>query len=101
MSHIPPGNRDCWTVFSREFNKIINRFESTVAAQFYGHTHSEEYKLFYDETDGRPVNVAFVGGSLTTYTGLNPGFRVYTVDTRPDSFVFNFLNSDDDDFFNF
>ena len=81
MSHIPPGNSDCWTIFSREFAKIINRFESTVAAQFYGHTHNEEYKVFYDAVNpSRAVNVAFVGGSLTTYSDMNPGYRVYTVD---------------------
>ena len=81
LSHIPPGNSDCWTIFSREFAKIINRFESTVAAQFYGHTHNEEYKVFYDAVNPtRAVNVAFVGGSLTTYSDMNPGYRVYTVD---------------------
>ena len=45
ISHIPPGNDGCWAIFSREFAKIINRFESTVTAQFYGHTHREEFKV--------------------------------------------------------
>ncbi|XP_046645796.1 sphingomyelin phosphodiesterase-like [Daphnia pulicaria] len=87
LSHIPPGSGDCWTIFSREFSKIINRFESTVAAQFYGHTHKDEYKIFYDTVDvNRPVNVAFIAPSLTTYSKLNPGYRTYTVDgQRPDS----------------
>ena len=87
LSHIPPGGGDCWTIFSREFAKIINRFESTVAAQFYGHTHKDEYKIFYDTVDvNRPVNVAFIAPSLTTYSRLNPGYRTYTVDgQRPDS----------------
>ncbi|XP_046446656.1 sphingomyelin phosphodiesterase-like [Daphnia pulex] len=81
LSHIPPGNGDCWTIFSREFARIINRFESTVAAQFYGHTHKDEYKIFYDTVDvARPVNVAFIAPSLTTYSKLNPGYRTYTVD---------------------
>lgn len=87
LSHIPPGNFDCWTVFSREFAKIINRFESTVAAQFYGHTHNEEYKIFYDQVErARATNVAFVGGSLTPFSNLNPSYRIYTVDgQRPQS----------------
>ena len=81
MSHIPPGNSDCLSVFSREFGKIISRFESTVAAQFYGHTHNEEYKIFYDSANAsRPINVAFIAGSLTSYSDLNPSYRVYTVD---------------------
>ncbi|XP_032779473.2 sphingomyelin phosphodiesterase [Daphnia magna] len=86
LSHIPPGNLDCWTIFSREFAKIINRFESTVAAQFYGHTHNDEYKIFYDLQElNRPINIAFVAPSLTTSSD-NPGYRIYTVDgQRPGS----------------
>jgi len=82
LSHIPPGNSDCLTIFSREYVKLINRYESTVAAQFFGHTHAEEFKIFYDKTgpDGRATNVAFIGGSLTTYDAINPGYRVYIVD---------------------
>ena len=88
LSHIPPGNSDCWTIFSREYVKLINRYESTVAAQFFGHTHAEEIKIFYETTgtESRVTNVAFIGGSLTTYDGINPGYRVYTVDgERPNS----------------
>lgn len=87
VSHIPPGTNDCWTVFSREFSRIINRFESTVAAQFYGHTHKDEFKVFYDLEDfTRPTNVAFMGPSLTPFTDLNPGYRVYSIDgARPGS----------------
>lgn len=87
LSHIPPGNGDCWTIFSREFSKIINRFESTGAAQFYGHIHKDEFKIFYDLVDrNRPTNVAFIGPSLTPFTELNPGYRVYTIDgSRPGS----------------
>lgn len=86
LSHIPPGNGDCWTIFSREFAKIINRFESTVAAQFYGHTHNDEYKIFYDLVElDRAVNVAFVAPSLTASSD-NAGYRIYTIDgPRPGS----------------
>lgn len=82
LSHIPPGNEDCWSIWSGEFAKIINRFESTVAVQLYGHTHHEEFKIFYDQVDdvNRPVNVAFVAGSLTSFSNLNPSYRIYTVD---------------------
>lgn len=50
-------------------------------AQFYGHTHTEEFKVLYDPVDPtRPTNVAFIAGSLSSYTKLNPSYRVYTVD---------------------
>ncbi|XP_057370154.1 sphingomyelin phosphodiesterase-like [Daphnia carinata] len=87
IAHIPPGNEDCWAIYSREFERIINRFESTVVAQFYGHTHNEEFKLFYDKGNAtRPINVAFIAGSMTSFTDLSPSYRVYTIDgERPDS----------------
>lgn len=94
ISHIPPGNYDCLSVWSREFAKIISRFEGTVAAQFYGHNHNEEFRVFYDMSTSsdllsnllgngnnkRPVNVAFIGGSLTPYSNLNPSYRTYAID---------------------
>ena len=37
--------------------------------------------MFYDyETNQIPVNIAFVTPSVTTFTGLNPSFRFYTLD---------------------
>lgn len=50
------------------------RFEGTIAAQFFGHTHVDEFEMFYDEeTLTRPVSIAFVAPSVTTYINLNPG----------------------------
>lgn len=38
-------------VWSRNFYDIIDRYEGTVVAQFYGHTHSDEYEVFYSTKD--------------------------------------------------
>ena len=81
MSHVVPGGEDCTSVFSAEYNKIINRFESTVMAQFFAHTHNDEIKIFYDTQDpSRATSLAYIGPSVTTYPQLNPGYKVYTVD---------------------
>ena len=29
----------------------FHRFESTIAGQFFGHTHKDEFEIFYDDTD--------------------------------------------------
>lgn len=94
ISHIPPGNDDCWTIFSREYAKLIFRYESTVAAQFFGHTHKEQFKISYDVegVEANPINVAFVGGSITTYSNLNPSYRVYTVDGQRQDSTFAVLD---------
>jgi sphingomyelin phosphodiesterase len=63
-----------WSVFG--LSQVINRYEKTVAAQFYGHTHFDEFSLFYDEeVPSRPVGVAYIGPSVTPYYDLNPGYR--------------------------
>ncbi|ERL84609.1 hypothetical protein D910_02037 [Dendroctonus ponderosae] len=60
---------------------IISRYESTIISQFFGHTHYDEFEVFYDHTDlARPINVAYVGPSVSPYYDLNPGYRIYYVD---------------------
>ncbi|XP_032878082.1 sphingomyelin phosphodiesterase [Amblyraja radiata] len=79
IGHIPPGL--CMKVWSWNYYRIVNRYEGTIAAQFFGHTHVDEFEMFYDEeTLSRPLSVAFIAPSVTTYIGLNPGYRVYEVD---------------------
>lgn len=66
---------------SNEEVTTVFRYESTITAQFFGHTHNDEFELFYDTSDlGRAVNVAFIGPSVTPYADLNPGYRIYYVD---------------------
>jgi len=60
---------------------LSNRFSSTVKAQFYGHTHFDEFQLYYDSEDkGRAINPLWLGASLTPFTNLNPGYKIFTVD---------------------
>ncbi|KAI1300253.1 Sphingomyelin phosphodiesterase [Halotydeus destructor] len=85
IGHIPPGSNDCLQVWSRNYHRIVNRFEATIVAQFFGHTHNDEFELFYDEatlnsTSPRAINVAYVAPSVTTFGGVNPGYRIYSVD---------------------
>ncbi|KAG7517087.1 hypothetical protein JOB18_049001 [Solea senegalensis] len=79
IGHIPPGL--CLGSWSWNYYHIINRYESTITGQFFGHTHLDEFQMFYDEaTMTRPLGVAFIAPSVTTYINLNPGYRVYYVD---------------------
>ena len=61
------------------------RFENSVVAQFHGHTHNDHYLLYFDESDAeRATSVAFIGGSGTAYSDVNPNYRIYTVDGEYD-----------------
>ncbi|KAK2703000.1 hypothetical protein QYM36_018450, partial [Artemia franciscana] len=92
ISHIVPGKGDCWQIYTRELNKVVNRFEDTLAGQFYGHTHSDEFKIFYDTEDpSRAINVAWIGPSLTSYVDINPGYKVYLLDGEREGSTFGML----------
>ncbi|XP_026320285.1 sphingomyelin phosphodiesterase isoform X2 [Hyposmocoma kahamanoa] len=81
IGHIPPGHSDCLKVWSRNYYAIINRYEATITAQFFGHTHFDEFEIFYDPNDlGRATSIAYVGPSVSPYYDLNLGYRIYYVD---------------------
>lgn len=55
-----------------------SRYQDTIKAQFYGHTHYDEFIVYFDEeTRAMPINIAYIGPSVTTYSFLNPSFRIY------------------------
>ncbi|XP_037914382.1 sphingomyelin phosphodiesterase isoform X1 [Hermetia illucens] len=86
IGHIPPGYPDCLKVWSRNFYKIIARYESTITAQFYGHTHYDELEIFYDPKNlARPTSIAYIGPSVTPYYDMNPGYRIYYIDGDHDA----------------
>ncbi|CAH2244198.1 jg7438 [Pararge aegeria aegeria] len=80
LAHIPPGVDDLTHTWTREYNRIVNRFSATIAAEFNGHTHSDEFKIFYSTEDGSPINVAWGAGSASTYTNYNLNYKIATFD---------------------
>ncbi|CAG2108614.1 unnamed protein product [Medioppia subpectinata] len=99
IGHIPPGSNDCLQVWSKNYNRIVNRFESTISGQFFGHTHQDEFELFYETTPApragvyiRPTNVAYIGPSLSAFGNVNPGYRIYTIDGDRENSTFQVLD---------
>ena len=87
IAHEALGKADCFKDYSTVANQIIRRYSPhVIAALFFGHTHKDEFTIFYDTDDlsqrnqQTAINVAYLGPSGTTFTDLNPGFRIYTVD---------------------
>ncbi|XP_055336532.1 sphingomyelin phosphodiesterase-like [Paramacrobiotus metropolitanus] len=81
IGHIPPGSGDCMKMWSYNFYRIIERYESTIAAQFYGHEHSDSMHIYYDPADESHVTgLGYLGPSVTPYVGFNPSYRIYTID---------------------
>ncbi|XP_031340701.1 sphingomyelin phosphodiesterase-like isoform X2 [Photinus pyralis] len=81
IGHMPPGDKDCLRVWSRNYYDIVTRYENIITAQFFGHTHTDGFQVFYDSKNhSRPVNVAYIGSSVTPSDNVNPSYRIYYFD---------------------
>lgn len=56
------------------------RYSNIITGQFFGHTHYDQYDLFYDPVTSRPVSVGYISPAVTTYREMNPSYRIYVVD---------------------
>lgn len=83
LGHMPLGSGDAFHDGSNYFNQIIQRYDATIAAVFYGHTHKDEFEIAYSNYTDQNANTAtmmsYIAPALTPTSG-NPTFRVYSVD---------------------
>lgn len=80
FAHIPSSDQFCHTEWARHYNIIIERFGNVIRGQFFGHTHFDQFQYYRGFFDNIPFGAAFIAPSMTTYTNLNPSFRVFEVD---------------------
>ncbi|KAI0061958.1 sphingomyelin phosphodiesterase [Artomyces pyxidatus] len=87
VGHIPPGKADIIHDQSNYYNQIVQRYINTVAAQFFGHSHKDQFEIAYsdfsNQTASSADSIVFIGPALTPTSG-NPAFKIYDVD--PDTF---------------
>lgn len=82
LGHIPPNTASCIRAWNREYDKLIRQFSHIISGHFVGHTHSDEFTVINSEDDVPvPLNVAWGGGSGTSFVGLNSNYRLYTVES--------------------
>ncbi|KAL1509128.1 hypothetical protein ABEB36_003916 [Hypothenemus hampei] len=80
LAHIPSGKSDLMQVWSREYQRIIERFSNTIAAQFNGHTHKDQFMVYYSSSNRtNAINVALNGASVISDKS-NPSFKIVNVD---------------------
>ncbi|KAG0316899.1 hypothetical protein BGZ99_006621 [Dissophora globulifera] len=86
ISHVGPSMTDCTQNWSALYYQVIQRYSPhVVAEQFFGHTHRDEFALYYGpgaKSTQNAISTGWIGPSVTPFTDLNPGFRVYKVDTK-------------------
>lgn len=51
-----------------------------IAAEFNGHTHSDEFRIFYSLNDRSPINMAWIVGAATSYSDYNLNYKIATID---------------------
>ncbi|KAL1494023.1 hypothetical protein ABEB36_009696 [Hypothenemus hampei] len=68
---------------NRRYLKIVRKYEPIIVGQFFGHLHSDSFRVIYSES-GRPISWAMLAPSVTprrTHGGPNnPGLRLYKFD---------------------
>ncbi|XP_075246280.1 sphingomyelin phosphodiesterase-like [Convolutriloba macropyga] len=78
--------------YKNMYDKIMQRYVSTITGWFNGHTHTDGLTVYYDDTikEGvnTPVLTAFTAPSVTTYSNANMGYRIYYVDSKREDATF-------------
>ncbi|KAL7795355.1 Metallo-dependent phosphatase-like protein [Trichoderma ceciliae] len=87
IGHMPLGEGDAFHAGSNYIDQVVNRYSSTIAAIFFGHTHVDHFEISYSNYSSRDaahaVMTSYICPSLTPTSGM-PSFRVYDVD--PETF---------------
>ncbi|XP_037673883.1 acid sphingomyelinase-like phosphodiesterase 3b [Choloepus didactylus] len=95
IGHIPPGFFEkarnvawFWQAFNKRYLEVVRRHHQVIAGQFFGHHHTDSFRMFYDDA-GAPISVMFLTPGVTpwktTLPGVvnganNPGIRVFEYD---------------------
>ncbi|XP_074832168.1 acid sphingomyelinase-like phosphodiesterase 3b [Carettochelys insculpta] len=95
VGHIPPGffekkrNKPWFREhFNKRYTEIVQQHHRVIAAQFFGHHHTDSFRMFYSD-GGSPVGAMFIAPGVTpwktTLPGVhnganNPGIRVFDYD---------------------
>ncbi|XP_028340418.1 acid sphingomyelinase-like phosphodiesterase 3b isoform X1 [Physeter macrocephalus] len=95
IGHVPPGffektRNKAWFREgpNQEYLKVVRKHHRVIAGQFFGHHHTDSFRMFYDDA-GAPISVMFLTPGVTpwktTLPGVvnganNPGIRVFEYD---------------------
>lgn len=83
LAHMPSGGGSCFRVWGREFRRIVDRYWNTISGIFNGHTHRDQFNVYYSRANANyAINVAYNGGCTTTFTNVNPNYRMYHVEQQ-------------------
>lgn len=80
ISHIVPGKS--LTEWALHFGALADRYQHIIRGQFFGHSHSDKFMVQKELFSSKPIDIQFISPSVTTYTGVNPSYRLFEVDSE-------------------
>lgn len=83
--HHPPKG-EAYEGWLHNYIRIVDRFQHLITAAYNGHTHKDELAVLYNQ-EQKPVGIHYVSGSLTTYSYLNPSYKIVQVDQKVWSWI--------------
>jgi sphingomyelin phosphodiesterase len=80
LGHIPTQDGAALPGYAQSLLDIIKPYSERVIALFNGHVHNDLVNVAVDEETGLPYLVQYICPSVTTFTNINPSFRLYEID---------------------
>ncbi|KAF9438217.1 hypothetical protein BGZ76_009144 [Entomortierella beljakovae] len=84
IGHVAPSQTDCLQNWSSLYYQVVQRYSPhVIAEQFFGHSHWDEFAVYYNsdvKSNQSAISTGWIAPSVTPFTDINPGFRVYKVD---------------------
>ncbi|KAJ7818805.1 sphingomyelin phosphodiesterase [Mycena olivaceomarginata] len=84
IGHIPLGKEDTLIDQSNYYDQVLQRYKNTIAGQFFGHSHKDQFEIAYsnysEQTAQNAVGVGLVAPALTPTSNL----QIYDID--PDTY---------------
>ncbi|KAF7494543.1 Sphingomyelin phosphodiesterase [Sarcoptes scabiei] len=81
VGHIVPDDDSCYLHWVLAYRNILQIYHPIIRGQFFGHTHYDEFRIFYSSRL-EPISMAYLAPSVTTYLNVNPAFRFYQTDPK-------------------
>jgi len=84
MGHISPGKGalSLLSKWAHRYVDLVSEYQDVIVGQFFGHTHTDEFEIMYNNVTKAPFGISYLAPSLTTFVGRNPSVRVYEFDSN-------------------
>ncbi|XP_027205443.2 sphingomyelin phosphodiesterase-like [Dermatophagoides pteronyssinus] len=86
LGHIPPS--DMYEGWVHNYIRIFDRYSHIITGAYNGHTHNDELAVMYNQ-QGKPIAINYISGSLTTYSYLNPSYKIFNMNSRGEPLNFD------------